>query len=1258
MSSRRLAISSLLCDDDNASPNRPLSSDSQLSRSPALSPQHPGRPYASSVRNAFVPTPNPYNSVQYEHQQHHHSPTHRPSPSPPNLRVPSRPVVPAPLIIPPAFVLQPTPSPPSVIQTASPSGPVVFNRHGRHAEYERELGSGSEFPRLGVGQSYATQPHPFSRYSPPPSSSTSPVNVRERTHGRHTSLQMNPYNYSPLQQPLPLTSSLPNTFPPNSSQFSPVSPPDARTISSQHTSVSLSPTVPKSAAPSGLDVLVQAATEERERIDVHRRLSGGEEPQLSPFTFTPRPQPLSPVAFRGDVRLQPLSPKLSPSVATNVNPFDHDSVNYQGQSYDEGGRAVKRRRSSPEPSPMQQTNYASSHVSRHYPYVQPPSPLAVTIPHVQSSPTTEDMSFESGPRSPYATSHAFSNPSSEHVLLPNPGPIYSTASSSRSTAYHEVVDEAAPRLPPRSIIPSSGSSTSPTAGTQGRRSPPRSKPRPKKPGSAALAVIEKELRDVGLSEKTRKEQAEGADGGIARKTASVNRSEDRARPPKQKKSSGNNSNPAPSNEEAAIDDFFLSAFDSPRNAERQVPSPSKVANDGLSSHRSHKPSKRSTHTLSASLPTDSIIPSPVLVVDNFDHFSPTRRFADDYGELSDNVSGMGEADAELMDELADAAGAATSEDERTEFDDQQTDAMEVDVEDELLSLVDGPSDYPAKSHHHPQPSHTLTNKHHAVSHSKQGAAFDRMSMPPPDVLNAASLQAKDTKKGSARPKPKGKADNVGGLAKSVKSLFDKPEDSSAKTSRAKPAAKSRPPKGPASDKLKPAKDPPASVSPSQTLPVPQSFCCRLPAITAPAGQTSSHVRKKSATASGGGDGTSSRSRSHSAMPRTFYKSKEAEDVAVDEDDDKLYCVCKTKYDEDRVMIACDRCDEWYHTQCVNMPDLEIDLVDQFICPHCVARHPDLHLRTTYKQRCFSGLSHLKPNSSDACHKPSRGAYSKYCSDECGVKHLHRKIHAWANKGGDVRGLWETVKDAKRREGVVVREPGRTLPKSILAELQNNAEAKPEDAYENKPDTESSVADQENKDDTIKRLKSQLLDIVQERESRKKETDVIAWRERLLRLASERAENVHECGWDQRLCFGDEEWVEFGEGVLESYEDSTPNGHANGSEDQDDMQTDEQVVDGEWWCRGKKKCERHAGWQKLRSAEIKFEKESKEDALVKLTTREREIRSRIEDILHPQSRLTTSGPAPKFTFKLANGNSGFKSTDDGVKKGKKKTSGAA
>lgn len=33
---------------------------------------------------------------------------------------------------------------------------------------------------------------------------------------------------------------------------------------------------------------------------------------------------------------------------------------------------------------------------------------------------------------------------------------------------------------------------------------------------------------------------------------------------------------------------------------------------------------------------------------------------------------------------------------------------------------------------------------------------------------------------------------------------------------------------------------------------------------------------------------------------------EADEDGGDHEDDKLYCVCKTRYDEDRVMIACDR----------------------------------------------------------------------------------------------------------------------------------------------------------------------------------------------------------------------------------------------------------------------------------------------------------------------------------------------------------------
>ena len=78
------------------------------------------------------------------------------------------------------------------------------------------------------------------------------------------------------------------------------------------------------------------------------------------------------------------------------------------------------------------------------------------------------------------------------------------------------------------------------------------------------------------------------------------------------------------------------------------------------------------------------------------------------------------------------------------------------------------------------------------------------------------------------------------------------------------------------------------------------------------------------------------------------------------------------------------------------------------------------------------------------------------------------------------------------------------------------------------------------------------------------------------------------------------------------------------------------------------------WQKLRAAEVEFEKEMKDTVLLKLTTKEREIRKRIEDILEPHGRT----PPPSTPFKAVNGkqapNGHNKGRPNGdVQKGKKK-----
>lgn len=159
--------------------------------------------------------------------------------------------------------------------------------------------------------------------------------------------------------------------------------------------------------------------------------------------------------------------------------------------------------------------------------------------------------------------------------------------------------------------------------------------------------------------------------------------------------------------------------------------------------------------------------------------------------------------------------------------------------------------------------------------------------------------------------------------------------------------------------------------------------------------------------------------------------------------------------------------------------------------------------------------------------------------------MQMRIEQWAGKGGKRELLWERVKGAERREGVVVYAGIDLVEGVVKMEVDGSGTHR---SHRTKVEREQ------------ERCNAELADISTERDRLKHEAEVIAWRERLAELAAKRAERVDECGWDQRLCFGDEEWADFGVGVLESYEED---GESEGQ-------------NGEWWCLGKKKCERHAG----------------------------------------------------------------------------------
>ena len=83
---------------------------------------------------------------------------------------------------------------------------------------------------------------------------------------------------------------------------------------------------------------------------------------------------------------------------------------------------------------------------------------------------------------------------------------------------------------------------------------------------------------------------------------------------------------------------------------------------------------------------------------------------------------------------------------------------------------------------------------------------------------------------------------------------------------------------------------------------------------------------------------------------------------------------------------------------------------------------------------------------------------------------------------------------------------------------------------------------------------------------------------------------------------------------------------------------------------------YLSWQKLRMAEVEFDKEIKDQALQKLTKLEREIRKRVEDILDPQVHLSKAKmlePSSPLSRPTINGQSKHKPNGDVRKKGKKK-----
>merc|ERR1719430_561836 len=60
------------------------------------------------------------------------------------------------------------------------------------------------------------------------------------------------------------------------------------------------------------------------------------------------------------------------------------------------------------------------------------------------------------------------------------------------------------------------------------------------------------------------------------------------------------------------------------------------------------------------------------------------------------------------------------------------------------------------------------------------------------------------------------------------------------------------------------------------------------------------------------------------------------------ENDEIYCLCRQPYDESQFYIGCERCSDWFHGRCVGILQAEAKDIDEYVCPKC-----DPHSKQNY-----------------------------------------------------------------------------------------------------------------------------------------------------------------------------------------------------------------------------------------------------------------------------------------------------------------------
>ncbi|KAG5980997.1 hypothetical protein E4U55_003415 [Claviceps digitariae] len=302
-----------------------------------------------------------------------------------------------------------------------------------------------------------------------------------------------------------------------------------------------------------------------------------------------------------------------------------------------------------------------------------------------------------------------------------------------------------------------------------------------------------------------------------------------------------------------------------------------------------------------------------------------------------------------------------------------------------------------------------------------------------------------------------------------------------------------------------------------------------------------------------------------------------------------YCLCRGP-DDHRWMICCERCEDWFHGECINMnKEIGEHLIEKFICPNCATEE----VVTIYKKTCA-----LSP-----CRKAARLTQSEpsvFCSTEHAQTWWERMVSrlpkAKSRNGlDDQLAQNEFMALLNSNLGATDAAGMWTLAKTPFLDTDlNDANAAKLDGtlfFKNLSDEEKEFLDQ------MARARSQL----------KEETVLCNQMFTLIELAQQRRRAAIDaghfgediCGYDSRLD------VVSARDVFSAFVKSSEGEEIFQQSKLADPLGEEDAVRG--MC-DRKRCKAHSGWQKTLNLGIKHHIREMADEVAEMEEEEKTVRA--------------------------------------------------